>query len=276
MIEFIRRRVIMGSMTLAMIAAMVPHSAAIAEKPAKAPARSPEAVTAPVVFAAASLKTALDEIAAAWRETGKPAPSITFASSAVLAKQIEQGAPADIFISASLPWMDYLGKAKLIKEGTRRALLGNRLVLIEPADRKTELEIAPGFDLAGATGDEKIAVCTVASCPAGVYAKESLEALGIWGSVEPKLAQAENVRAALALVSRGEARFGIVYATDAKADPKVRVVGTFPDKSHKPIIYPVAVMESSQNPEAERFVAFLTSQAAIKILKRQGFTILSK
>lgn len=276
MIEFIRRRVIMGSMTLAIIAAMVPHSAAIAEKPAKAPARSSEAVTAPVIFAAASLKTALDEIAAAWSESGKPAPSITYASSAVLAKQIEQGAPADIFISASLPWMEYLGKAKLIKEGTGRNLLGNRLVLIEPVDRETSLEIGPGFDLAGAAGEEKIAVCTVASCPAGVYAKESLESLGIWDSVEPKLAQAENVRAALALVSRGEARFGIVYATDAKADPKVHVVGTFPDKSHKPIVYPVAIMETSKNPEAVRFVAFLTSQAAIKILKEQGFTILSK
>jgi molybdate transport system substrate-binding protein len=276
MIEFIRRRVIMGSMTLAIIATMVPHSAAIAEKPAKAPAHSSETVTAPVVFAAASLKTALDEIGAAWHDTGKPAPLITYASSAVLAKQIEQGAPADVFISANLRWMDYLSKAKLIKEGTRRNLLGNRLVLIEPADRETNLEIASGFDLAGAAGDEKIAVCTVASCPAGIYAKEALENLGVWDSVEPKLAQAQNVRAALALVSRGEARFGIVYATDAKAEPKVRVIGTFPEKSHKPIVYPVAIVETSKNPEAVRFVAFLTSQAATKILKEQGFTILSK
>jgi molybdate transport system substrate-binding protein len=230
----------------------------------------------PVVFAAASMKTALDAVAAAWTaETGKT-PPLVYGSSAVLAKQIEQGAPADIFISADLQWMDYLEKAKLIRSGTRRNLLGNALVLIEPADASADLKIAPGFDLAGAAGDGKIAVCTIASCPGGIYAKQALEKLGIFDSVEPKLAQADNIRNALILVSRGEAKFGIVYATDAKADPKVKVVGVFPEATHSPIVYPVALVETSKNPDAARFLAYLSSQAATKILMGQGFTILSK
>jgi molybdate transport system substrate-binding protein len=229
-----------------------------------------------IVFAAASLKTALDEIAAAFEKQTGNKLSISYGSSATLAKQIEQAAPADVFISANTKWMDYLDKAKAIKPSTRRDLLGNELVLIEPADLKTEAKIEPGFDLAGLTGDGKIAVCTIASCPAGIYAKESLGSLGIWSAVEPKLAQAENVRAALALVSRGEARFGIVYDTDAKADPGVRVVGTFPAKSHEPIVYPVALVATSTNPAAPKALAFLSSQAATKILLSQGFTILSK
>ncbi|MGH6858492.1 MAG: molybdate ABC transporter substrate-binding protein, partial [Methylocella sp.] len=187
---------------------------------------------APVVFAAASMKTALDSAAAAWKaDTGKTV-SIAYASSATLAKQIEQGAPADIFISADLKWMDYLDKAKLVRAGTRKNLFGNKLVLIEPSDADAKLEIAKGFDLAGAAGDGKIAVCMIDSCPAGIYARQALESLGVFAGVEPKLAQADNVRGALTLVSRGEARFGIVYATDAKADPKVKVVGTFPASSH--------------------------------------------
>lgn len=246
----------------------------LAQKPQ---ATSPAAEKRPVVvFAAASLKTTLDEIAAAFKKDTGNELTINYASSAVLAKQIEQGAPADVFISADLPWMDYLEKGKLLEPLTRRNLLGNKLVLIEPGDQQTKLVIENGFDLAGATGDGKIAVCTIASCPAGVYAKESLESLGVWASAEPALAQAENVRAALALVSRGEARFGIVYATDAKADPKVRVVGTFPEASHKPIVYPVALLATSTNPVAPKVVSYLSSQAATKILVAQGFTILSK
>ena len=222
------------------------------------------------------MKTALDAVAAAWTaETGKT-PPIVYASSAVLAKQIEQGAPADIFISADLTWMDYLEKAKLIQSGTRHNLLGNALVLIEPADANANLTIAPDFDLAGATGDGKIAVCTIASCPGGIYAKEALEALGIWAKVEPKLAQADNIRNALTLVSRGEAKFGIVYATDAKADPKVKVVGTFPEATHSPIIYPVALVETSKNPDAALFAAYLSSKAAKKIWGEQGFKFLPK
>ncbi len=260
---------------LALVALMAGPAAAPlhAEKKAAPPAEDKRPV---VVFAAASLKTALDAIAAAFeQDTGKKL-SINYASSAVLAKQIEQGAPADVFISADLTWMDYVDKAKLLKPLTRRNLLGNKLVLVEPGDQETKLEIAQGFDLAGATGDGRIAVCTIASCPAGLYAKESLESLGVFASVEPRFAQAENIRAALALVARGEARFGIVYATDAKAEPKVRVVGTFPEASHKPIVYPVALVATSTNPVAPKVLSFLSSQAATKILLAQGFSILSK
>jgi len=240
------------------------------------PATSPETNAAPVVFAAASMKTALDAVANAWKaDTGKRV-SIAYASSAALAKQIEQGAPADIFISADLKWMDYLEKSKLIRAGTRRNLFGNRLVLIEPSDADVKLEIAKGFDLAGAAGDAKIAVCAIDSCPGGIYAKEALESLGVFAGVEPKLAQADNVRNALTLVSRGEAKFGIVYATDARADPKVKVVGTFPASSHSPIVYPVALVAASANPDAALFPAYLTSQAATKIFLEQGFEVLSK
>ncbi len=239
-------------------------------------AQAPAPTAGPTIFAAASMKTALDAIAAAWTaQTGK-SPSIVYGSSAVLAKQIEQDAPADIFISADLNWMDYLDKAKLLRPGTRRNVLGNELVLIEPADASVALKIEPGFDLAGATGDGKVAVCTIASCPGGIYAKQALTGLGVWDKVEPKLAQADNIRSALNLVARGEAHFGIVYATDAKAEPKVKVVGTFPESSHSPIVYPVAILASSKNPEAASFVAFLASQTATKILLDQGFSILSK
>lgn len=245
----------------------------LAQKKATQPAEDKRPV---VVFAAASLKTALDEIAAAFKKDTGNELTITYASSAVLAKQIEQGAPADVFVSADLQWMDYIEKANLIKPLTRRNLLGNKLVLVEPSDQTTALTIEKDFDLAGATGDGKIAVCSVTSCPGGIYAKEALESLGVWASVEPKLAQADNIRAALSLVSRGEARFGIVYATDAKAEPKVKVVGTFPESTHKPIVYPVALVASSTNPAAPKAISFLSSQVATKILLAQGFTILSK
>ena len=228
------------------------------------------------IFAAASMKTALDAVAAAWKaETGK-ATSIVYASSASLARQIDYGAPADIFISADLTWMDYLDKAKLIRPGTRRNLLGNALVLIEPSNSSADLKIAPGFDLAGATGDSKVAVCAITSCPGGIYAKQALESLGVFAKVEPKLAQADNIRTALTLVSRGEAKFGIVYATDAKADPKVKVVGTFPESTHSPIVYPAALVATSKSPNAAAFLAYLSSQTASNILTEQGFSILSK
>ncbi len=241
-----------------------------------APAAALDTAAAPVVFAAASMKTALDAVAAAWKADSGKTVSIAYASSAGLAKQIEQGAPADIFISADLKWMDYLEKAKLVRTGTRRKLLGNKLVLIEPSEGDVKLEIAKGFDLAGAAGDGKIAVCAIDSCPAGIYAKEALESLGVFAGVEPKLAQADNVRNALTLVSRGEAKFGIVYATDAKADPKVKVVSTFPASSHSPIVYPVALIATSANPDAAFFLAYLTSQAATKAFLQQGFEVLSK
>jgi molybdate transport system substrate-binding protein len=240
-----------------------------------APAAATDAA-APIVFAAASMRTALDAVAATRKtDTGKTV-SISYASSATLAKQIEQGAPADIFISADLKWMDYLEKDKLIRPETRKNLFGNKLVLIEPSDADSKLEIAKGFDLAGAAGDGKIAVCTIDSCPAGTYAKEALESLGIFARVEPKLAQADNVRSALNLVSRGEARFGIVYATDANSDPKVKVIGSFPKSSHSPIIYPAALVATSTNPDAALFLSYVTSEAATKIFSAQGFDVFSK
>ena len=230
----------------------------------------------PVIFAAASMKTALDAIAKAFAASTGEAAKISYAASGVLAKQIDQGAPADIFISANVKWMDYLDKAKLLKPGTRRELLSNALVLIEPVDAQTKLKIAPGFPLAAALGSGKLAICMVASCPAGIYAKEALVTLGIFNEVDSKLAQVENVRSALLLVARGEAPFGIVYATDAKAEPKVKVVDTFPNSSHKKIVYPIAILARSTNPAAARFVAFMTSQSAVKILTSQGFTILTR
>ncbi len=229
-----------------------------------------------VVFAAASLATALNAIQPIFaKDTGKTV-IFSYGSSGVLAKQIEQGAPADVFISADTKWVDYLQKKNLLAKGTRRDLLGNDLVLVEPAGSDTSLKIKPGFDLAKATGDGKIAVCTIASCPAGIYAKDAFTKLGVWSAVEPKLAQANNVRDALALVARGEAKFGVVYKTDAKAEPKVRVVDVFSADSHAPIVYPVTILASSKNADAATFEAFLSSQAAVKVLTGQGFKFLSK
>ena len=240
------------------------------------PARAEGPDKGPTVFAAASMKTALDQIATAWAaKTGKPLV-VSYASSAVLAKQIESGAPADLFISADLKWMDYLDKAGALKAGTRETLLGNKLVLVAPADTKLDLTIAKGFDLAGALGDGKLAVCTITSCPAGVYGKEALEKLGAYAAVAPKLAQADNVRAALLLVARGEAKLGIVYATDAKSEPKVKVVGVFPEDSHAPIVYPVAIVKDAKNPDADAFKAYLRDAEPRRILEGQGFDILDK
>ena len=230
----------------------------------------------PTIFAAASMKTALDAIASAWTARGGKAPIISYASSGVLAKQIQSGAPADLFISADEKWMDVLAKDGAIKPETRKALLGNGLVLVAPSTSDAALKIAKGFDLAGAIGDSKLAVCTVTSCPAGIYGKEALEKLDVWTAVQPKLAQADNVRAALLLVARGEAKFGIVYATDAKAEPKVKVVDTFPEDTHAPIVYPIAVTKDAKNPDAAAFEAFMSGPEATKLLLGQGFTILAK
>ena len=230
----------------------------------------------PLVFAAASMKTALDAIVLKYTADGKPAPVISYGSSGTLAKQIQGGAPADLFISADQKWMDVLAKDGAIDSKTRETLLGNELVLVEPADATATLKIVKGFDLAGALGDGKLAVCTVSSCPAGIYGKEALEKLGIYKAVEPKLAQADNVRAALLLVARGEAKFGIVYATDAKAEPKVKVVDTFPASSHTPIVYPVAIIKGAKSQDAAAFEAYLHAPAAKAILTEQGFTVLGK
>lgn len=240
------------------------------------PSRAEDAKKGPVVFAAASMKTALDEIAAVYaRKTGK-APVISYASSGVLAKQIKAGAPADIFISADENWMDELEKANAIKPDTRESLLGNALVLVEPADGTIQLPIKRGFDLAGTLGDGKLAVCTVTSCPAGIYGKQALEKLGVYEAVAPKLAQTENVRAALMLVARGEAKLGIVYKTDALAEPKVKVVGTFPEDTHVPITYPIAITASSKNPDAADFERYMSLPDARRILHHQGFVVLKQ
>lgn len=234
-----------------------------------------EAPAEPVnVFAAASLKNALDAVSEAWKaEAGKETKN-TYAASSALAKQIEQAAPADIFVSADLDWMNYLDEKTLIKAGTRKVLLGNALVLVAAKDSSLKLDLRQGADLAGALAGGKLAVGDVKGVPAGKYAKAALEKLGLWASVEASLAQSENVRAALALVARGEARLGIVYATDAKAEPKVEVAGVFPEDSHAPIVYPAAVISSSKNPDAEAFVTYLSSPKAQEIFTAQGFTIL--
>jgi molybdate transport system substrate-binding protein len=227
----------------------------------------------PVIFAAASLKVALDGVNAAWkRATGKSAV-ISYAASSALAKQIEQGAPADMFISADEDWMDYLATRKLIKADTRFDLLGNSLVLIAPKDSTLTAKIAAGFPLAALLGDGRLAMADTQSVPAGKYGKTALETLGVWDGVKDKLAQAENVRAALALVSRGEVPLGIVYATDAKSDPKVKVIDIFPETSHPPIIYPAAIIAASTQADAGAFLTFLKSTTARSIFAAQGFTV---
>ena len=227
----------------------------------------------PTVFAAASLKTALDEIDAAWTAKTGRRVTVSYAASSALAAQLEQGAPAAVFISADIPWMDHAAGKDLIRPESRFDLVGNALVLVAPAPARETIDLVPGVALAAAIGDGKLATGTVASVPAGRYAKATLEALGIWKDVEAKIAGTDNVRAALGLVARGEAKYGIVYATDAVAEPGVAVVGTFPAGSHPPIVYPVAITKESTNPDAAAYVAFLRGPEATKIFVGQGFTI---
>jgi molybdate transport system substrate-binding protein len=228
-----------------------------------------------VVFAAASLKNALDEIAAGWaKDADKPAPKMSYAASSALARQLEQGAPADIFISADTDWMDHVDKKDLIRKDTRINLLGNRIALIAPRDARTTVQIRQGFDLAKALGTGRLAMANVDAVPAGKYGKAALEKLGVWNGVKDKVAQAENVRAALLLVSRGEAPLGIVYATDAAADPNVKVVGEFPVDSHPPIIYPAALTRDSKAADARAFFDYLKSNRARPAFEKQGFTML--
>jgi len=226
------------------------------------------------VFAAASMKNALDDIGAAFtRQTGIKTVA-SYAASSALIKQIENGAPADVFASADLDWMDYGAQKKLIKDGTRVNLLGNRLVLIAPKDSKIgTVTIAPGFDLARLAGDRRVVTADMRAVPVGKYAKAALDKLGAWAAVEPKMAMAENVRAALALVARGEAALGIVYSTDAKVDPGVKIVGTFAVDSHPAIVYPVAATTTAK-PKAADYLAFLRSSAAKAIFEKYGFAFL--
>ncbi len=238
--------------------------------PALLPLRAAAQGRTVTVFAAASLTDSLKQAADAYKARTGASVTLSFGASSTLARQIEQGAAADIFFSADTDWMDYLEKAGDIARGTRRDLLGNRLVLVAASDAKPAPRIAPGFDLAGALGDGKLAMADPASVPAGKYGKAALMALGVWDKAAAKVVQAENVRVALEYVARGEAPFGIVYATDAKIAP-VKVVGTFPENSHPPIIYPVALTKSA-SPAARAFLAFLEGPEAGAIFARAGFT----
>ncbi|WP_374630196.1 molybdate ABC transporter substrate-binding protein [Pannonibacter indicus] len=227
------------------------------------------------VFAAASLKTALDRIVAEYQAGGGASVVVSYAGSSALAKQIEQGAPADIFISASTDWMDTLDKAGLIKAGSRSDLLGNTLVLVAHGGDAPKVEITSALDLSGMIGDGKLAMALVDSVPAGVYGKAALTSLGLWASVEPKVAQSDNVRAALALVATGEAPFGIVYSTDAAADEKVSIVGTFPQGSHAPIVYPAGLTAQARD-GAEAFLTYLKGEKASAVFEAEGFTVLAR
>jgi molybdate transport system substrate-binding protein len=233
------------------------------------PVAAQKAVT---VFAAASLKNVLDATGKAYEAQGRAKPVVSLAASSALAKQIEQGAPADVFISADQDWMDYLASKNLIVPETRTIVATNTLVLIAPAASGAIADLKPGLDLAALLGEGRLAVADVKAVPAGKYGKAALESLGAWAGVESKLAQAENVRAALALVARGEAPLGIVYGSDAKADKTVRVVATFPPDSHAPIVYPAAVVKSSSSPDAARAVIErLVSTEGQAIFAAQGF-----
>lgn len=227
------------------------------------------------VFAAASLKNALDDINAAYQARTSIKVAASYAASSALARQIEQGAPADVFASADLEWMDYAVQKRTIDAASRINLLGNRIVLVAAKDSAlSNVTIAQGFDLAKLAGDGRIATGDVLSVPAGKYAKSALEKLGSWKAAESKFAMADNVRAALTLVSRKEATLGIVYETDAKVDPGVKIIGTFPADSHPTIIYPFAATSSARG-DAVGYLDFLRSQDAKTVFERYGFTVLA-
>jgi molybdate transport system substrate-binding protein len=229
----------------------------------------------PVVFAAASLKNALDDVAASYKASTGKSVTISYAGSNVLAKQIEEGAPSDIFFSADLDWMKYVADKNLIKVDSQKTLLGNAIVIVVPKDSTARADIAKGMDLAGLLGkDGKLAMANVDSVPAGKYGKASLVSLGLWDGVASRVVQADNVRAALTFVARGEAPVGIVYATDAAAEPAVKVLGAFPEDSHPPILYPVA-LTAKASADAEAFFDYMKSPAAAPAFRKQGFTVLA-
>lgn len=225
----------------------------------------------PLVLAAASLQEAMTDAATAWARKGHPRPVLSFAGSSALARQAEAGARADLFASADEEWMDYLQGKSLLKSGTRARLTENRLVLVAPVQGRLNLPINRNFPLSKALGTRRLAMADPAAVPAGRYGREALTRLGVWTSVSGKVAAAENVRAALALVERGAAPLGIVYATDAMASRRVRVVGTFPATSHQPITYPVALLATSRHRDAEAFRRFLISREGRAIFLRRGF-----
>lgn len=255
---------------IARLLAILSMLAAIAGAPG--PLVAQESIT---VFAAASLRNALDDANAAFSKATDIKLVASYAASSALVKQIEQGAPAAVFISADLKWMDYAIEHRLVAADTRVHLLGNRLVLVAPKDSKLDhVAILQGFDIAKLAGDGRIAVANVQAVPAGRYAKAALESLGAWPAAEPKLAMAENVRAALAYVARGETAIGIVYETDARIEPGVKIVGRFPQGSHPPITYAVAATAATTNAAAARYLRFLRTAAAKAIFERYGFSFL--
>ncbi|GAC1347132.1 MAG: molybdate ABC transporter substrate-binding protein [Acetobacteraceae bacterium] len=235
--------------------------------------KSAIAAEALTVFAAASLTEAMNEIAAAWEAAGHDKPRLSYASSSTLARQIEAGAPVNLFAAADQEWMTYVDRRNLLAPETRRDLLANALVLIVPKDRARRVEIGPGFDLSGLLGaGGRLAVGDPAHVPAGIYAKQALTALGLWTQAEPHLAPAQDVRGALRLVELGEAPAGIVYATDAAASAGIAVAGIFPESSHERITYPFALIRGGDTPEARAFLAFLTGPQARAVFAKRGFT----
>jgi molybdate transport system substrate-binding protein len=241
-------------------------------------AAAPALASAPgplTVFAAASLKNALDAVDAAYAKTGGAPVSAVYAASSTLARQIEQGAPADVYVSADAGWMDYVDKKGLLRRGSRHDLLTNHLALIAPKDSRVRLAPAKGFPLAAALKGGRLAMAGL-DVPAGRYGRAALTSLGVWDQVKDRVAFGENVRAALTFVGRGEAPLGVVYDTDAMIDPQVRIVGLFPDASHPRIVYPAAAIAASKNPAAERYLAFLQGREAAAIFARYGFRRLGR
>jgi molybdate transport system substrate-binding protein len=226
------------------------------------------------VFAAASLTDAMKDISAKWVEAGHKPLVMSFGSSSTLARQIEQGAPANVFASADEKWMEYLAEKQLIAAGTRKSLLGNDLVLVVAADKPMHVTINKSFDLAGLLGTNgRLATGDPAHVPVGIYAEQALKKLGMWDSISLRLARTEDVRAALLLVERGEAPAGIVYATDAAVSKAVMVAGTFPSDSHDPVSYPFAVTKSGDTPDARAWLTFLTSPPARAVFVQRGFKV---
>jgi molybdate transport system substrate-binding protein len=226
------------------------------------------------VFAAASLTDAMKDISAKWQAAGHQPLSLSFGSSSTLARQVEQGAPANVFASADEKWMDYPADKKLLADGTRKDLLGNDLVLVVSADKPMHVTINKSFDLIGLLGaNGRLATGDPAHVPVGIYAEQALKSLGMWDSVQPRLARTEDVRAALLLVERGEAPAGIVYATDAAVSKAVMIAGTFPADSHDPVSYPFAVVKSGDTPDARALMTFLSGPEARAVFKQRGFKV---
>ena len=239
-------------------------------------ADAPSTAAAPrsvLVFAAASLKGALDTIASRWTAATGHKVTLSYAGSGALARQLEAGAPADIFVSADQQWMDYVEARSLIAAASRAPLVGNALVLVAPKGSGTVLRIGPGFALAAALGDSRLATGAPQSVPVGAYARAALGSLGVWDAVADRIAGADSVRGALAFVARGEARLGIVYRTDALSEPRVEIVDTFPADSHPPIVYPAALVATSTSEPARAFLAYLRSNEAAEVFRAEGFTL---